>query len=113
MQRKKKGETTQQGAPRSFSVSGGSKRASTNQLRSFQLDKKEYPVVSQNDLGAPFCVVSPQKNPVAFLLCDPGWFVHILYRNMYGLKSRLHEWDDKNIPRTAPSVLGRKLYNIM
>ena len=33
--------------------------ASTNQLRSFQLDKKEYPVVSQNDLGAPCCVVSP------------------------------------------------------
>ena len=32
---------------------------STNQLRSFQLDKKEYPVVSQNDLGAPCCVVSP------------------------------------------------------
>ena len=33
---------------------------STNQLRSFQLDKKEYPVVSQNDLGAPCCVVSPK-----------------------------------------------------
>ena len=26
---------------------------------SFQLDKKEYPVVSENDLGAPCCVVSP------------------------------------------------------
>ena len=36
-------------------------RSSTNQLRSFQLDKKEYPVVSQNDLGAPRCVVSPKN----------------------------------------------------
>ena len=33
------------------------------------------------------------------------WFVHILYRNMYSLKSILHEWD--------ASVLGRILYNIM
>ena len=33
--------------------------SSWNQLRSFQLDKKFYPVVSQNDLGAPCCVVSP------------------------------------------------------
>ena len=58
-------------------------------------------------------VKKKKKNPVAFLLCDPGWFVHILYLLKYSLKSRLHEWDDKNIPQTAPSVLGRKLYNIM
>ena len=41
--------------------------------------------------------VKKKKNPVAFLLFDPGWFVHILYRNMYSLKSRLHEWDDKKM----------------
>ena len=64
------GETTQQGAPRSFSVSGGSKRASTNQLRSFQLDKKEYPVVSQNDLGAPCCVVSPFFFPLHYIIAS-------------------------------------------
>ena len=29
-------------------------------IHTFQLDKKEYPVVSQNDLGVPCCVVSPK-----------------------------------------------------
>ena len=31
---------------------------------------------------------------------------------MYSLKSRLHEWDDKNIPRTAPSVYSGENYII-
>ena len=26
---------------------------------------------------------------VAFLLCDPGWFVHMLYRNVFSLESIL------------------------
>ena len=34
--------------------------------------------------------VKKKKNPVAFFLCDPGWFVRILYRNVYSLMSRIN-----------------------
>ena len=48
---------TQQGTP--FYPAGMSQWSSCTSRLGATLDKKEYPVVSQNDLGAPCCVVSP------------------------------------------------------
>ena len=54
---------TQQGTP--FYPAGMS-AADWSTAASFHLDKKEYPVVSENDLGAPCCVVSPKLLVVVF-----------------------------------------------
>ena len=39
----------------------------------------------------------------AFLLCDPGWCVHILYRDVY--PDVQNKWDDNTHARTRPIAL--------
>ena len=58
-----------------------SKEAQPGDLPAKYLDDHEAPAIIER---------KNKLSCVAFLLCDPGWFIHILYRKVYSLTSRIN-----------------------
>ena len=71
----------------------------------FQLDKKEYPVVSQNDLGAPCCVVSP----IFFLLAIESYSHDRIYVEQKESIGCLKKNQDAPRPSEHPPVRGENV----